>query len=99
MAQAACQGYLAYVLLTAHVLLSGTDTGSLPVRLLIIASLLVVVGLAASEVVDGQPLFDGFAAFQELWDASAEPPTISVLVVAGLANPQFLIEISAIAVT
>lgn len=49
-------------------------------------------------VVDGQPLLDGFAAFQEMWDRSLPPPTITVLVVAGLADPQFLVEISGVAV-
>jgi enamine deaminase RidA (YjgF/YER057c/UK114 family) len=49
-------------------------------------------------LVDGHSLLDGFAAFQELWDPEAEPPTINVQVVAGLAHPQFLVEISAIAV-
>jgi enamine deaminase RidA (YjgF/YER057c/UK114 family) len=49
-------------------------------------------------VVDGQPLSDGFAAFQEMWDRSVKPPTINVLVVAGLANPQCLVEISGVAV-
>jgi enamine deaminase RidA (YjgF/YER057c/UK114 family) len=49
-------------------------------------------------VVDGQPLVDGFRAFQALWGDRGEPPAISVAVVAGLANPQFLVEISAVAV-
>lgn len=49
-------------------------------------------------VVDNHPLGAGFAAFQEVWDRQNPPPTISVAVVAGLANPRFLVEISAIAV-
>jgi enamine deaminase RidA (YjgF/YER057c/UK114 family) len=49
-------------------------------------------------VVDGLPLVDGFRAFQALWGDRGEPPAISVAVVAGLANPQFLVEISAVAV-
>jgi enamine deaminase RidA (YjgF/YER057c/UK114 family) len=50
-------------------------------------------------VVDGQPLHEGFVAFTERWsaDAAAPPPAISVHVVAGLANPGFLVEISAVA--
>ncbi len=42
---------------------------------------------------------DGFRAFQESWDADAEPPAVSVACVTALANPAFLVEISAIAVT
>jgi enamine deaminase RidA (YjgF/YER057c/UK114 family) len=50
-------------------------------------------------VVDGQPLHEGFVAFTERWgaDAAAPAPAISVHVVAGLANPGFLVEISAVA--
>lgn len=47
-------GYLAYVLLTAHVLMSGSDTGSMLVRLPIIASLLAVVALAAASLQGGR---------------------------------------------
>jgi enamine deaminase RidA (YjgF/YER057c/UK114 family) len=50
-------------------------------------------------VVDGQPLTEGFAAFREVWGDQPDPPTIGVHVVAGLANPAFLVEIDAIAVT
>ena len=49
-------------------------------------------------VVQGQPIEQGFAVFQEVWGRRTNPPAISVLVVAGLANPAFLAEISAIAV-
>jgi enamine deaminase RidA (YjgF/YER057c/UK114 family) len=49
-------------------------------------------------VVDGQPLQEGFRAFAPRWGAAADPPAISVYVVAGLAHPRFLIEIDAIAV-
>ncbi|MEP7024343.1 MAG: RidA family protein [Actinomycetota bacterium] len=48
-------------------------------------------------VVEGQPLGAGFAAFQEAWGVVADPPTISVQIVSGLANPRFLVEIDAIA--
>jgi len=49
-------------------------------------------------VVQGQPIQPAFAVFQEVWGRRANPPTISVLIVAGLANPAFLAEIDAIAV-
>jgi enamine deaminase RidA (YjgF/YER057c/UK114 family) len=51
-------------------------------------------------VVDGQPMHEGFRAFTERWGAGGggEPPAISVQVVAGLANPRFLVELSAVAV-
>ena len=50
-------------------------------------------------VVDGQDLRAGFGAFQQVWGTRSDPPAISVAVVAGLANPAFLVEVSAIAVT
>lgn len=49
-------------------------------------------------VVDGQPLQEGFEAFQRVWGNRPNPPAITVLRVAGLANPDFLVEIDAIAV-
>jgi enamine deaminase RidA (YjgF/YER057c/UK114 family) len=48
-------------------------------------------------VVQGASLAEGFAGFQDLWGTRGEPPAISVDVV-GLANPAFLVEITAIAV-
>lgn len=48
-------------------------------------------------IVQGQPMHEGLAAFQQLPESSANPPTISVLIVAGLANPEFLVEIDAVA--
>lgn len=50
-------------------------------------------------VVQGQDIAPGFAVFQKYWGASAPPPAISMIFVAGLANPGFLVEIEAIAVT
>jgi enamine deaminase RidA (YjgF/YER057c/UK114 family) len=47
--------------------------------------------------VQGQPLDEGIAAFRKAWGNRPNPPAISVAVVAGLANPQFLVEIEAIA--
>jgi len=49
-------------------------------------------------LVEGQSLQDGFAAFQEMGNLFPKPPTISMMFVAGLANPDFLVEIDAIAV-
>ncbi len=39
----------------------------------------------------------GFAEFATFWDAESAPPAITVEVVAGLANPAFLVEIEATA--
>jgi enamine deaminase RidA (YjgF/YER057c/UK114 family) len=47
-------------------------------------------------VVQGQPLAEGFAAAQPFF-AKVAPPTIGFAFVAGLANPEFLIEIEAVA--
>ena len=49
-------------------------------------------------IVQGQPLEPGFAVSQEIWGQRPNPPAITVLVVAGLGNPAFLVEIDAIAV-
>jgi len=49
-------------------------------------------------IVQGQPLRPGFEASQKLWGGRPNPPTISVMFVAGLANPEFLVEVDAIAV-
>jgi hypothetical protein len=48
-------------------------------------------------VVDGHPLADGVAAFQQTWNPADPPPAITVHVVAGL-GPGFLVEIEAVAV-
>jgi enamine deaminase RidA (YjgF/YER057c/UK114 family) len=50
-------------------------------------------------VVDGQPLEDGFGGFVQFWGDRGEPPAIDFVAVAALANPAYLVEISAIAVT
>ena len=50
-------------------------------------------------VVQGHDLAPGFAVFQQAWGTSAKPPAVSMNFVAGLANPEFLVEIEAIAVT
>ena len=49
-------------------------------------------------VVQGQDLRAGFAMFQKVWGNRPNPPAISFAFVAGLANPEFLIEMDAIAV-
>jgi enamine deaminase RidA (YjgF/YER057c/UK114 family) len=48
-------------------------------------------------VVEGQSIADGVAAFQQVWDPADTPPAISVVVVTSFANPEFLVEITAIA--
>lgn len=49
-------------------------------------------------IVQGQSLQEGFAAFQSVWGDRPNPPAISMAFVAGLAHPDFLAEIDAIAV-
>ena len=49
-------------------------------------------------VVQGQDLRPGFAVFQKVWGNRPNPPLISMAFVAGLANPDFLVEMDAIAV-
>lgn len=49
-------------------------------------------------IVQGQPLEEGFAAFQRVWGSRPNPPAISAAFVAGLAHPDFLVEIDVIAV-
>jgi enamine deaminase RidA (YjgF/YER057c/UK114 family) len=49
-------------------------------------------------VVQGQPLHMGFEVFQQFWGSQPNPPAITMAFVAGLANPDFLVEMDAIAV-
>jgi enamine deaminase RidA (YjgF/YER057c/UK114 family) len=49
-------------------------------------------------VVQGQSLQAGFEAFQQFWGMRPNPPLISFVFVSGLANPDFLVEMDAIAV-
>src|SRR5215217_8742871 len=49
-------------------------------------------------IVEGQPLEPGFAEFQRVWGARANPPVITAAFVSALANPEFLVEMDAIAV-
>jgi enamine deaminase RidA (YjgF/YER057c/UK114 family) len=49
-------------------------------------------------LVAGQNPQEGFAAFSEKWQNRATPPAVTVLFVNGLGNPDWLLEIEAIAV-
>jgi enamine deaminase RidA (YjgF/YER057c/UK114 family) len=49
-------------------------------------------------ILQGQPIQPGFAIFQRIWGNRPNPPAITVLFVAGLANPEFLVEMDAVAV-
>ena len=49
-------------------------------------------------VVEGQSLQAGFAAFQNAWPQTPNPPAITGVFVSGLAHPDYLVEMDAIAV-
>jgi enamine deaminase RidA (YjgF/YER057c/UK114 family) len=49
-------------------------------------------------VVQGQPLQPAFEIFQRVWGHRPNPPAITMTFVSGLANPDFLVEMDAIAV-
>ncbi|QIN83338.1 RidA family protein [Rubrobacter tropicus] len=49
-------------------------------------------------VVEGASLQEGYSAFQRAWIAAPNPPGITMAFVAGLAHPDFLVEMDAIAV-
>ncbi len=49
-------------------------------------------------IVDGEDLRAGYAAFQRVWGDRPNAPVITAAVVTGLAHPDFLVEIDAIAV-
>ena len=49
-------------------------------------------------VVEGQSLQEGFAAFQNAWPETPNPPAITGVFVSGLAHPDFLVEMDAVAV-
>ena len=49
-------------------------------------------------VVEGQSLQAGFAAFQNVWPKTPNPPAITGVFVSGLAHPDFLVEMDAVAV-
>ncbi len=49
-------------------------------------------------VVEGQPLEPGYEVFQEVWGRRPNPPAITAVYVSALGNPDFLVEMDAIAV-
>jgi enamine deaminase RidA (YjgF/YER057c/UK114 family) len=49
-------------------------------------------------VVEGQSLQGAFAAFQNAWPQTPNPPAITLVFVSGLAHPDFLVEMDAVAV-
>jgi enamine deaminase RidA (YjgF/YER057c/UK114 family) len=49
-------------------------------------------------VVEGQPLEPGFEAFQRVWGRRPNPPVITMAFVSALAQPDFLVELDAVAV-
>src|SRR5690242_15755067 len=49
-------------------------------------------------IVQGQPLLPAFEVSQRIWGTRPNPPAITVMFVAGLAHPDFLVEMDAIAV-
>jgi enamine deaminase RidA (YjgF/YER057c/UK114 family) len=48
-------------------------------------------------IVQGQSAATAFAAFRRAWGTRPNPPAITVAFVSGLANPEFLVEIDAVA--
>ena len=46
---------------------------------------------------DNHPIDAAFGAFQAVWNREDPPPALCVAIVAGLAHPRFLVEISAVA--
>lgn len=49
-------------------------------------------------ILQGQPLQPAFEVFQRIWGRRPDPPAITGMFVSGLANPDFLVEMDAIAV-
>ncbi len=50
-------------------------------------------------LVNGQSAREAFQVFQKEWGHNPNPPTVSVQFVSGLAHPDFLVGIDAVAVT
>ncbi len=48
--------------------------------------------------VQGQPPEPAFQVYRQVWGERPNPPLITMMYVAGLANPDFLVELDAIAV-
>ena len=49
-------------------------------------------------IVQGQPLQPAFEVFQQIWGRRPDLPAITLMFVSALANPDFLVEMDAIAV-
>ncbi|HEX2048883.1 MAG TPA: RidA family protein [Acidimicrobiales bacterium] len=49
-------------------------------------------------VVEGQPLQPAFEVFQRVWGQRPNPPLITLVIVSGLAHPDLLVELEAVAV-
>ena len=49
-------------------------------------------------VVEGQPPQPAFEVFQRVWGERPNPPAITLVFVSGLAHPDFLLEMDAVAV-
>jgi enamine deaminase RidA (YjgF/YER057c/UK114 family) len=49
-------------------------------------------------VLEGQSFEAGYEVFREVWGSRPNPPAITGMYVSGLANPDFLVEMDAIAV-
>ncbi len=49
-------------------------------------------------IVEGQSLQAAFAAYQNAWPEVPNPPAITGVIVSGLAHPDFLVEMDAVAV-
>jgi len=49
-------------------------------------------------VVQGQSPMPAFEVFHRVWDSRSDPPLITLLFVSGLAQPEYLAEIEAVAV-
>lgn len=49
-------------------------------------------------IVQGNDFMNGYRVFQAWWGDRPHPPTISAVVVVGLARPEYLLELEAIAV-
>jgi enamine deaminase RidA (YjgF/YER057c/UK114 family) len=69
-----------------------------------IVTVLVAAGAGLDQVVkftiylvQGQDPRDGFAAFQKMWGDNPRLPVVTVLFVAGLGHPDWLVEIDAVA--
>jgi enamine deaminase RidA (YjgF/YER057c/UK114 family) len=49
-------------------------------------------------IVQGHDFMPGFKVFQEWWGDRPNPPAVTGIIVAGLARPEYLVEIDAIAI-